>query len=357
MAEMVLYKDVHIIDYEENRIIHKNVTDDLNGYIINLVKRIEDSNRLQFFKTEDETKQVISNIKSIVSNLEEGNTQNIPNRVISIANRLLEKEIEAQKKVERLGVNVKRGSLLQTIFYDNIKEEYNYLITKTEHNKYMEETEFSIQSGFKIDNESLWKSCLVQINKEDSHFKIGDIKVYLDNNATYWHKDFLEVVPLRKDQQNTKQLFSYVERILKKDIYKESKQDYFVLRNSLINYIRSKDLIDYHNLVEDIFEAYKCEELCDESKDKLIKDLIELPNKDKFDIQFKPDPSALNVRIIKQTYELSEDIELVIKDSTNIIDNISSESDILGNKYIKIKTNNIDAYETFLSKQIECNIM
>ncbi len=350
MAEMVLYKDVHIVDYEENKIEPKDVTDDLNGYIINLVKSIEDSDRLQYFKTEDETKQVISNIKSIVSNLEEGNTESISSKMKSIASRLLEKEVEVQKKIERLGTNVKRGSLLQTVFYDNVKEEYNYLITKTEHTKYMEETEFSIQSGFKIDDRNLWKSCLVKIIKENDDLKIGDIKIYLDNSATYWHKDFLELAPIRKEQQNTKQLFSNIERILKKDVHKESKHDYIVLRNALINYIRGKDLIDYYSLIEDIFGKYKCEELDTESKNKLINDLNELPSKDKFDIQFKPDPAALNVRIIKQTYELNENIELILKDTTSIADNISSEADILGNKYIKIKTNNIDAYETFLSK-------
>lgn len=349
MTVMVLYKNVHIVNYEENEIIPKDVTDDLNGYIISLVKSIEESNRLQYYKTEDETKQVINNIISIVRNLEEGKTENIPNQMKSIAKRLLDKEVEVQKKIERLNTNVKKGSLLQTIFFDSSKEEYNYLLTKTEHTKYMEETEFSVQSGFKIDEKNLWKSCLVQIIKDDNNLRIGDIRVYLDNSATYWHKDFLELDPIREDQQNTKQLFSNIERLLKKNVYSESKHDYIVLRNSLINYIRSKEQIDYYNLIEDIFENYKCEDIDIKIKDKFINDLRELPNKNKFDIQFSADPSALNVRVIKQTYELTDDIELIIKDTTGI-DNITSDEDNFGNKYIKIKTNNMDAYETFLSK-------
>ncbi len=347
MNKIVLYKDVHIVDYEKNQIIDKHVTDDLNGYIIDLSKAIEDSDRLQYFETKDETKQVISNIKSIIINLEQGDTESIPDKVKSIANRLLEKEFEVQKKIERLDKKVKKGSLLQTVFYNENKLEYNYLITKTEHTKYMEEREFSIQSGFKIDDKNLWKSCLVQIIKIEDKLQIGDIKVYLDNSATYWHKDFLELEPLREDQQNTKQLFSNVERVLKRNVHGKSKYDYNVLRNSVINYIRSNEQIDYYNLVEVIFERYQCKELDTNSKDKLIKDLKKLPENNKFDIQFRADPKALNARVIKQSYELVKDIELVIKDIVNI-GHISSEEYNLGNKYIKIKTDNIDAYKTFL---------
>jgi len=153
MPELVLFKNVHIVDYEEERLIHKEITDDLNGYIIRLAEAITSSDRLQFFATEDETKQVISNVKSIIKDILNNTTENIPTKMQSIAKRLLEKEIEAQKQVERLNRKVKKGSLLQSIFYEETKKEFNYLITKTEHTKYMEESKFSVQSGFKIDGQ------------------------------------------------------------------------------------------------------------------------------------------------------------------------------------------------------------
>lgn len=348
MEKNILYKYVCIVDYEKPRIENRVVTDDLNGYILHLHDVIEDSDKLQFFKEKDFTTQVLSNILNIVKKLHNGSTEGISLIMDSISERLREKEKKVQKKVSQMKVKVKKGSLLQAVFKDTSYNEYEYLISKAEHNIYMGEKHYSLEEGFKVDEKNLWKSCLIRCTIENNEVEINEIRVYLDNSAKYWTNDFLELKELRNDQQNTQQFFREIERVLKKDVYKFSKGDYYVLRNAIIEHVRSTDQIDYPKIIKDKFEKYQYEKdgLNEEQKSKLIQDLQELPNRETFDTQFVPDPSALSVRMIKQSYKLTNDIELIIKDMKSD-DKIVAFEDDVGKKYVKIETDNEDIFERY----------
>ncbi|GAA0124787.1 hypothetical protein UT300019_06890 [Clostridium sp. CTA-19] len=348
MDKNILYKYVCIVDYEKPNIENRTVTDDLNGYILKLHDIIEDSDKVQFFKEKDLTTQVLSNVLSIVKKLHNDNTEGISVIMDSISNRLREKEEEAQKKIRHMGVEVKKGSLLQAIFKDSSYKEYEYLISKAEHNKYMGEKNYSIEEGFKVDEKNLWKSCLISCIIENDEVKVSEIRVYLDNTAKYWTENFLELNELRDDQQNTQQFFREIERVLKKDVYKFSKGDYSVLRNAIIEHIRTTDQIDYPAIIKSKFEKYKYEEdgLNEKQRFKLIQDLKELPSRETFDTQFTPDPSALSVRMIKESYKLTNDIELIVKDM-NSDDKIVAFEDEIGKKYVQIETDNKDVFERY----------
>lgn len=349
MDRNLLYKYVCIVDYEKPEIENRIVTDDLNGYILNLYNVIEDSDKLQFYKEKDLTTQVLSNVLKIVEKLYNDDTEGISLMMDSISNRLRDKEEEAQRKINHMGVEVKKGSLLQAVFKNPSYDEYEYLISKTEHNKYMDEKSYNIEEGFNVDEKNLWKSCLIRCAVKEDKVEIKEIRIYLDNTAKYWAREFLELEELRDDQQNTQQFFREVERVLKKDVYKHSKEDYHVLRTSIIEHIRSTDQIDYPKIIENKFENYQYVELDERQKLKLIDDLKELPNKKTFDTQFEPDPSALSVRITKQSYKLTNDIELIIKD-INSDDKIVAFEDTIGKKYVKIETDNEDIFNRYKVK-------
>lgn len=346
MERNLLYKYVCIVDYEKPNIENRDVTDDLNGYILNLYNIIEDSEKLQFFKEKHVTTQVVSNVIKIIEKLYNDNTEGIYSIMDSISNRLRDKEEDVQKKIERMGVEVKKGSLLQAVFKDPLYDEYEYLISKTEHNKYMDEKSYNIEEGFNIDEKNLWKSCLIRCTVDEGKVEIVEIRVYLDNTAKYWTKDFLEIEELRNEQQNTQQFFREVERVLKKDVHKHSKEDYHVLRNSIIEHIRSADQIDYPRIIEDKFEKYEYTGLDQQQKLKLITDLKALPEKSTFDTQFEPDPSALSVRIIKETYKLTNDIELIVKD-INSENKIEAYEDSIGKRFVKIETDNEEVFKRY----------
>lgn len=341
------FKYVCIVDYDKPNIENRDVTDDMNGYILDLYNIIEDSDKLQFFTVKDKTMQVINNVINIIKDLHNGDTEGISSMMDSISNRLREKESDAQKKVEKMGIDVKKGSLLQAVFKEPLVNEYEYLISKTEHNRFMEEEKFNIREGFNIDKKNLWKSCMLRcaIN-DDGEVDIIEIKIYLDNSAKYWTEDFLEIEELRDNQQNTQQFFRNVERVLKRNVYNHSKEDYHVLRSSIIEYIRSSNQIDYPEIINDKFKKYKYTGLNNDQKTKLITKLNELQEKKFFDTQFEPDSSALSVRIIKETYKLTNDIDLIVKD-INSENKIEAYEDDFGKKYVKIETDNEDIYNRY----------
>lgn len=347
MYRILLYKYVSLVDYEKSEIDRKEVSDDLNDYILKLYNVISESEKLQFFKIKDLSTQVVGIIIDVVEKLIQGETQGISEKMDVISERLREKESLAQEKIDHLGVKVKKGSLIQSVFHDTEKGIYEYLISKTEHSQYMQEESYKLDEGFKVDENNLWKSCIITFEYQNNKINILEVRVYLDNSAKYWTQDFLELVELRNAEQNTQQLFRQVENVLKKDLYKKSIDDYHVLRNSLIEHIRSSDQIDYPKLIKEKFEKYKySDNFKKEDKDRLVEKLYKLSENQKFDTQFEPVADALTARVIKESYEVTKDIELIIKD-INSNDKIKIKEEDMGKTYIMIETDNSKLIEKY----------
>ncbi len=348
MSINVLFKDVYLIDYDEKLSTRKPITDEFNDYVTKLANEISNNNNLQYFIIRDPNTQVISLVLDSTQRLINSDTEEIADNMRSIAQRLLEKEIDKQDQISHMGINVKKGSLLQAILLSNdgLETEYLYMLTKVEHNDFFDEESYNIKRGFPVDRINLWKSCLIHLSIENERVSIGEIKVFLDNPANYWHNDFLEINPLRKDDENTKKLFRAVDKVLHSKIFDESNHEYFMLRNNLIGYLRRTEQLDYSDLVTTLFRDYDYEELSPKTKKEVIDALNELPEKCSFDRKFICIHSAIKARIIKKTYDLTEDIDLVIKKDLENVDIVSSGEDS-GKKYVKIYTENREVYNTF----------
>ncbi|EGD46259.1 hypothetical protein Cpap_0871 [Ruminiclostridium papyrosolvens DSM 2782] len=356
MSTIVLFKDAYLIDYTSHSILRKPITDEFNDYVTELVNEISKNVNLQYFQIRDMSTQVISRVLDSIDRVIANNgLEMILENIKTIANRLLEKEIHKQEQISQMGRNIKKGSLLQAIIKRDDEEtgeyEYLYMLTKVEHNAYIDEESFNLKRGFQVEKVSLWKSCLIHVVQDTSkNLQIGDIKVFLDNPATYWHNDFLEVDPIRKDEFNTKTLFRSVEHVLRKKIFSQSNHDYFMLRNNLIGYMRRTPYIDYGILVDTVFKSYPCEEITEDVKNTLITTLEKLPDSNKFDRQFNCVNTAIGAKIIKKSFNLTDDIELIIKNALNNAENIITAGDESGRRYVKIYTNDDETYRTFKSR-------
>lgn len=353
MSVNVLFKDVYLIDYTTKSIIRKPITDEFNDYVTKLVTEISGNVNLQYFRIRDISTQVISLVLNSTNKVISNNyMEDVAANVKSIAKRLLDKEVSKQEQIEQMGRNIKKGSLLQAIMRSEDEAtheiEYLYMMTKVEHNAYIDEESYNLKRGFQVEKVSLWKSCLIHVSVDESNnVHIGDIKVFLDNPATYWHDEFLEFDPIRKDEQNTKTLFRSVENVLRKKVFKESNHDYFMLRNNLIGYMRRTPHMDYETMVDTVFRNYPCEEISVATKSSLITALEQLPDANKFDRRFNCVNTAIGARIIKKTYSLTDDIDLIIKNTIVNTGNIITAGDESGKKYVKIYTNDEEAYKTF----------
>lgn len=125
-----------------------------------------------------------------------------------IADRLLRKEKEAQSHVGRMNINVRKGSLIQVLLFDQDSETYKYLIAKVEHCEFVDDSDYSFKTGFSKDKKTIWKSCLIDLF--DPSAETFDAKIFSDTKAKYWSMDFLELIELIDDETNTVNSFKAI---------------------------------------------------------------------------------------------------------------------------------------------------
>ena len=127
--------------------------------------------------------------------------------------------------------------------------------------------------------------------------------------------------------------------------------DHTIIRNAIISYFKSNEHIDYPTMIETVLGQYDPVDLDAGKIQSIKKKMLELPEKRKFDQQFRSVSKVINARI-KKTYKVNEGIELKITDAVVDISNtISAYRDPDGTQYIKIKTNNEDTFQRFKSQQ------
>jgi hypothetical protein len=265
-------------------------------------------------------------------------------RVNGIANRLLRKEIEAQGRIGQMDTDVQKGSLIQALLFDETDDSYTYLLAKVEHSDWVDDADFSFKTGFSKDKKTIWKSCLFDLANADVEI---NAKIYSNTVAKYWWDGFLELDEMISDESNTIKAFKAIEETLNRNIRGSAPQDYTVIRNSVISYFKGNTHIDYNNMMDTILGQYQPSDLTEEKLASLKQKLSELPQKRNFDHQFNSVPNIINARI-KKIYKVNDGIEIKITDEIkDLRQTISAYQDYDGTRYIKIKTNNEETYQSF----------
>ncbi|MFR4161800.1 MAG: hypothetical protein ACLT0R_04285 [Paraclostridium sordellii] len=275
----IISKSIYTIDYNEEKVIQRNIPDHFNNYIKGLIDFINENRSVRNYKAESQSTQVVTNIKKIIKATEENTIDEINLNNKEIAERLLSKEIIKQERISRMNNNIKKGSIIQVLLKENTT--YKYLIAKVDYLDFIDDKDFIKKIGFSAKNKDIGKTCLFEIMEEDELI-IDSAKIYLDNKASYWSDDFLELVEMRSNEVNTNLLFKEVEGVLKRNIKKKSPNDFTVLRNSLIGKLKSSDHIDYNEMIKDLIEnytPYNRESLTHEHMNKVMAKLNELPEK------------------------------------------------------------------------------
>lgn len=339
----ILMTSIRIIDYSSNSVYTRETPPAFNEYVNDLISHINENTSVRDFKTKSPDTEVISCVKQIV--LHRGDNDLVQSKIDIIANRLLEKEIEAQSRVEHLNINVQKGSLVQALLYDRTNDLYTYLFAKVEHGNFVDDSDFSFKTGFSKDKKTMWKSCLIEIPTTTALEYYA--KIYSNTLAKYWSSDFLELTEMISDETNTTKAFKSIDSVLKHQIRKNAPRDYVIVRNSIISYFKNKAHFDYDQMLNSVLGEYQPVELSTEKLNDIRAKLQGLPEEKKFDKQFTPISSVINAKI-KQIYEVNTGIEIRITDEVPDINNVITavrEDD--GYDYIKIRTNNSKTFNFF----------
>lgn len=335
----LLFTSFYLLDLENKQVQKKNITEDFQSFIEEYIEYAQMNEKNKAYTIRNTSTSVVSSIQTIVLNQEQWEDKSK-----EIAKKLLEAEELAQAKIYRMGSNVKKGSLIQALIEKNT-DEYEYVIAKIEHSSWIDGQDLTVNYGFSKDKKSLWKSAIFPIYKMDTQIIFETVQVYSDTMAKYWTISFLELDEERNDSKNTYSAFKAIDSELKSAIAPVSPHDYVQLSSELQNVMNTPQDLNYNDCVEQILENYHPNE--EEIEKEVIKDcLLALPERKKFDKQFKVVPESLNNKRSKK-FKLSKGIELTIRsDAIEYPEKIVSTL-VDGRRVIQILCEDEDTYETF----------
>jgi hypothetical protein len=335
----ILYKSLHQINHYTDSIDEINVAGtsaDLLMYVENLLKDIVEKQNKRKFKFESSTTEVRSTIDRYLQN-------DYANASLINANRLLRIEKQAQENISQLQVEIQKGSLFQA--YIQNKESKIIIISKADHSNYLDEMDFALHAGLPW-KKRVYKAVIIELDSNDA---INNIYVYdtnTSNMSVYWWRDFLELSEVYTDGHNTQQALDLLDRKIFNQMKKDYPADHTYLRNSSINYFRTKSNFAIDDYISDIFENYTPTH-SQFPREKYIEKINKLPETWGFDHRFTIAKEEINKRkVTENKIVLTENIELVLIDSIeDLKSTIKSGKDIDGRKHIKIYSES--GYEAF----------
>lgn len=326
------------IDKSLDEPIYKEVEDgDALNYMKILIDEILKNPNKKQYKIRDESTQVISIILNSIKNglSEKG--------AYSIANRLLIKEQEQQDLVERLNIDIKRGSLFLSLVEN--EEFYYCVIAKVDNSEYLDEVESTKRSGLPYE-EKTFKQCFIKIEKIES--EIVDIFLYDRNGsiADYWSNKFLELDELQTNEESTKKSFDLITNIIKQTTYKKSQADYTLLRNQTLGYFKTRENFNINDFYNDVFGNYKPE--CDSIKLEDIKSKISKKfNEKSIDSSFTVVSSAISNRKINYNKKVNDNVVISITGYDREIRSNIKSKEINGKKILEIVATDDETFNSF----------
>lgn len=334
----ILHTSFHIIDIENDVAKRKEMPEEFQGFINEYVDYALNNEKNKDYVIHDEQTQVVSCVRQMALD------KDFISLSDSVADKLLNCEKLAQAKIYRMGNSVKKGSLIQVLLKKD-SDEFVYVVAKIEHSQWFDGNDLSKKYGFSGDKKSLWKSAVFSMYEINDHILFNTVKVYSDTQAKYWTVSFLELDESRDDAKNTYSAFKAMDNELKATIEPVSKKDYVKLSSELQNTMNTVQQFDYNSYVDSFMDDYK-PSVEDVDKDVIKDCLLALPERKKFDTNFKVLPESLNNKRTKK-FQLSQGIELTIKsDAQDYPDKIISTM-MDGKRVLMIECEDDDTYDAF----------
>lgn len=326
---------IHTIDRERNKVFkNEPKNNEFYDYFQQVLEKISKNKDLKNYLPKSNSTEVVSSIRKIIE-LRDDNDE-VEKSFEAISQRLLEKEVEAQKRIDRMNREVQVGTLMQALFYDESTNTYLFLLAKVQHIDFINNNDLTFQSGFPKDLK-IFKSCIFYFDDQE----VKGVRLHLNNVAKYWSDDFLELRELTSDEKNTETAFKAVDGFLNRKVKRKYPEDRASLRNYFITYFRQNSVMNFNEMVESLFKSYQ--PISDDfPKEDMKADLLELPTKRGFDSHFTIISDIIKARITT-TYDVYSGIKLKVSDNREVI-TVIEES---GKSFLKIPVSDRTTYNEF----------
>lgn len=350
---IIIYKSLHNIDVENGTLHRKKIPDDFGVFMREYIRFATQNENTKLYNIPDSNTTVVNCINKIIftsdlnGSISEEQESELNTYSHSIANKLLREEIEAQEKIVAMGKKIKKGSLIQA-FVKNDEGEYKYIVAKVEHSEWYDSESLIKNFGFPSEKKNVWKSAVFSIDV-DSEFSLGQVHIYTDNSAKYWPNQFLELSEKRDDKTNTLSMLKAVSAQLGRSVKNHSERDYYILRDSLMQAMKTSQQINYVEFIDNLVGSYQAD---DSSIDmgQVRSKLLELPAKKNFDTQFNTVPDAVvNKQSIK--FKVTNGVELRINEGeASYREKILGKTRTNGVRYLEIECTDSDTFAVFEDK-------
>lgn len=320
------------IDHENNIVQEEPLNNEGNvrDYVMDIISLITDNAGERRYRFKDDELTMKTWIGDIVNN------NNRDGHAMDIANRLLQKEDDAQQRYHTI-TEIQKGILL--IAYCKMTDtEYKMVICKADYTEFIEETTGEKKNGLPM-KKKIFKSFAASITMNAGAYSFSEMVTFDVNSkqSKYWYDEFLDLKALHDNGENTERAFSYLKSKILEHIKKKSKSDYLVLWNSTVAYMRSEGEFSMEHYADNILAVYKPE---DNSLNmhELAKKAKALPAQHDFDNRFNKVPSKVIAKM-KNEIKLTNDITLLLKQNIPHIERtIVPHEEEDGTKYVMIQS-------------------
>lgn len=270
---------LHLIDVENEKL--ETIDVDLHHeaivkYVKNLIENdiLNNPDKRKYTFKEGST-QVKSSIEKIINN-----NVDVEDILQQNAQRLLEKEIKAEKMMSNMNRHIQRGSLLHIHFKQNERD--RLLICKAEHDEILNVITFNINRGLNI-RKKVFKAFLIYLKTKEFE---EELYVNDKHNSKYWWEEFLELNQSQSDEVNTEKTVNKIISILNRNKNKpENKLDSAILRNNILGFFRSNRHFNLSTFIDSIREYTPYNK--DYPIQRIIDGFEKLKDNKNFDNQFK----------------------------------------------------------------------
>ena len=319
------------IDHDNNCVEVENIDEQENvrDYVMAIIEQISENAGDREYRFNAEEITMKTHLDNLVLN------KNRDEQSITIANRLLSKENQAQERYSRI-TEIQKGILLIG-FCKMTDIEYKVVICKADYTEFIEEATGQKRNGLPT-KKKIFKSFCGNVTMNAGVHTFGKLVTYdvNSNQAKYWYSDFLDLEVCLDDTENTKKAFNYIIARIIDPLQKEHPHEHLRLWNMTVGYMRSDGEFSIDHYADNILGTYRPEDGLDMAP--LVRKAKELPSKYGFDNRFNKVPNAIKSRF-KQEYKLTDDIKLTLTNHIqNLGNTIKAYKDPEDNKYIMIKS-------------------
>lgn len=334
MAVNIIFRKFYHTTPEAVEVTYENeeqIAQYINSVYKDVTERLKSKREYDFT---DKTYDAAKTLKDMLSEVINTETRNAACQFL--AGKLKYSEDEKEKIISKTGKEIQRGLLL--FLYAEDAGQHKLIITKADDTSIIENGSGTLRNGVPK-KKRVFKSFVVDVAKDaDGNYVFTNLFIYdsMTSQSQYWWQDFLLLEEHLKNDQNTTRALQ-------------------TINAKILNYVQKKSSADYHNLSHIVYATFNMDGEYDNEVfandvignyqpvstkvdiEELKRRATEMPSTGKFDPKFRKDVKAAR-SYKKETVELTDNIDLVLKAPTAQTMNDIRVYTRGGAKYIEIRT-------------------